>query len=156
MLAGRPDWRSRLKFWNTDTCNKDAQKIDLVITLGGDGTVLFTSFMFQHVVPPVVSFALGSFGFLTRLDFKGYRESLTDVFENGMKVCLRTRLSVRFMRSKDIGIPFEERTLTDELLGSRRDEETHEPGEKYVVLNEVVVDRGSGLSKTIFLFAAFC
>lgn len=38
---------------------------DLVITLGGDGTILHTSSLFPAKVPPFVSFSLGSLGFLT-------------------------------------------------------------------------------------------
>ena len=33
--------------------------------LGGDGVILHASNLFRGVVPPVVSFNLGSFGFLT-------------------------------------------------------------------------------------------
>jgi len=39
--------------------------IDLVICLGGDGTVLHVSQLFQNKVPPVLSFSMGSLGFLS-------------------------------------------------------------------------------------------
>src|SRR5690242_19841329 len=39
--------------------------IDLVITLGGDGTILHASSLFSRgPVPPVLSFSLGTLGFL--------------------------------------------------------------------------------------------
>lgn len=39
--------------------------IDLVITLGGDGTILHASSLFSTgPVPPVLSFSLGTLGFL--------------------------------------------------------------------------------------------
>ena len=42
-----------------------AQKIDLVITLGGDGTILHASSLFKvGAVPPVLSFSMGTLGFL--------------------------------------------------------------------------------------------
>lgn len=37
---------------------------DLVITLGGDGTILHTSSLFNSAVPPVISFSMGTLGFL--------------------------------------------------------------------------------------------
>uniref|UniRef100_M1APC0 Poly(P)/ATP NAD kinase n=2 Tax=Solanum tuberosum TaxID=4113 RepID=M1APC0_SOLTU len=40
-------------------------KVDLVVTLGGDGTVLWAASMFKGPVPPVVPFSLGSLGFMT-------------------------------------------------------------------------------------------
>lgn len=42
-----------------------AQKIDLVVTLGGDGTILHASSLFSAgAVPPVLSFSMGTLGFL--------------------------------------------------------------------------------------------
>jgi NAD kinase len=43
--------------------------VDLVVTVGGDGTLLFASSLFQLMCPPMMSFALGSLGFLTPFDF---------------------------------------------------------------------------------------
>ncbi|KAG6632411.1 hypothetical protein CIPAW_13G157600 [Carya illinoinensis] len=40
-------------------------KVDLVVTLGGDGTVLWAASMFKGPVPPIVPFSLGSHGFMT-------------------------------------------------------------------------------------------
>lgn len=41
------------------------QKTDLLITLGGDGTILHATSMLSHgPVPPVLSFSLGTLGFL--------------------------------------------------------------------------------------------
>lgn len=44
--------------------------VDLVITIGGDGTLLFAASLFQLMAPPIMSFAMGSLGFLTPFDFK--------------------------------------------------------------------------------------
>ena len=44
---------------------RGAEKIDLVITLGGDGTILHASSLFKvGAVPPVLSFSMGTLGFL--------------------------------------------------------------------------------------------
>lgn len=43
-----------------------SQRLDLIITLGGDGTVLWTGGLLgTGPAPPLVSFALGSLGFMT-------------------------------------------------------------------------------------------
>lgn len=40
-------------------------KVDLAVTLGGDGTILHVSSLFdQDAVPPVLSFSMGTLGFL--------------------------------------------------------------------------------------------
>lgn len=39
--------------------------MDFVACLGGDGVILHASNLFRGAVPPVVSFNLGSLGFLT-------------------------------------------------------------------------------------------
>ena len=47
--------------------------MDIVCCLGGDGVLLHASTLFTESVPPVISFALGSLGFLTSHDFKEYK-----------------------------------------------------------------------------------
>lgn len=41
------------------------EKVDFVACLGGDGVILHSSNLFRGPVPPVISFNLGSLGFLT-------------------------------------------------------------------------------------------
>jgi len=72
-----------LHYWTPDTCWTNPERFDLVLTLGGDGTVLFTSWLFQRIVPPVLSFSLGSLGFLTPFRFENFREDL-DVIMGGV------------------------------------------------------------------------
>lgn len=67
--------------------------------LGGDGTVLFTSWLFQHVVPPVIPFALGSLGFLTNFDFSNYKEVLEMAINEGVRVNLRMRFTATIYRA---------------------------------------------------------
>lgn len=79
LLAQDIHFEHTLKYWTSDLCWSSPEKIDLVLTLGGDGTVLFTSWLFQRIVPPILSFSLGSLGFLTPFDFAHYRERLNQV-----------------------------------------------------------------------------
>ena len=48
-------------------------KIDRAITLGGDGTILFTVKMFYNQpVPPLITFGMGSYGYLCWFDANDY------------------------------------------------------------------------------------
>lgn len=46
-------------------CSDLHERVDFVACLGGDGVILHASNLFKGAVPPVVSFNLGSLGFLT-------------------------------------------------------------------------------------------
>ncbi|KAG8014287.1 NAD kinase [Nibea albiflora] len=66
--------------------------IDLIICLGGDGTLLYASSLFQGSVPPVMAFHLGSLGFLTPFKFESYKTEVAKVFEedlSGTCVCVQ-------------------------------------------------------------------
>ncbi|KPI43669.1 NAD(+) kinase [Cyphellophora attinorum] len=49
LLARDPRFAHMLKYWTPDLCWSSPEKFDLVLTLGGDGTVLFTSWLFQRI-----------------------------------------------------------------------------------------------------------
>ncbi|KAI0890006.1 ATP-NAD kinase [Annulohypoxylon maeteangense] len=117
-------FQSMLRYWTPDLCWSSPEKFDLVLTLGGDGTVLFTSWLFQRVVPPVLSFSLGSLGFLTSFEFEKYKQHLNRIMgEEGMRVNLRMRFTCTVFRDGAKGQEMEE-------------------GEQFEVLNELVIDRG--------------
>ncbi|KAI1336814.1 ATP-NAD kinase [Xylariaceae sp. FL0016] len=119
-----PRFQSMLRYWSPDLCWSQPEKFDLVLTLGGDGTVLFTSWLFQRVVPPVLSFSLGSLGFLTNFEFEKYKQHLNRIMgEEGMRVNLRMRFTCTVYRN---GVPGQEM----------------EEGEQFEVLNELLIDRG--------------
>ncbi|MBE7180905.1 MAG: NAD(+)/NADH kinase, partial [Terriglobus roseus] len=85
-------FKDMLRYWTPDTCWSQPEKFDLVLTLGGDGTVLYTSWLFQRIVPPILSFSLGSLGFLTTHQFSEFRNILTNTMgDMGMRVNLRMR-----------------------------------------------------------------
>lgn len=68
--------------------------VDLVIALGGDGTLLHVVWeSFPLAVPPVIAFSLGSLGFLTLFDFPSYKQILKEVFNEARDVVLHMRLN---------------------------------------------------------------
>lgn len=128
LLQKEPRFAQMLQFWTPDLCWTSPDKFDLVLTLGGDGTVLFTSWLFQRVVPPVLCFSLGSLGFLTNFEFTEYKSHLNAVMGDvGMRVNLRMRFTCTVFRK--------DRSKGAEVGAV-------EEGEQFEVLNEVVIDRG--------------
>ncbi|EGG08099.1 uncharacterized protein MELLADRAFT_35211, partial [Melampsora larici-populina 98AG31] len=121
-LRSRHPFR-QLRYWTAEMCNKSPELFDFVITLGGDGTVLFASWLFQKVVPPIIPFALGSLGFLTNFDYSHYPTVLTQAMRHGVRVNLRMRFKCTVYRAND---------------QNRRAIKS----ESFEVLNELVVDRG--------------
>ncbi|KAL1852869.1 hypothetical protein VTK73DRAFT_9119 [Phialemonium thermophilum] len=124
IIDENPRFESMLRYWTPDLCWSQPEKFDLVLTLGGDGTVLFTSWLFQRIVPPVLSFSLGSLGFLTTFEFEKYRQHLDRVLgDEGMRVNLRMRFTCTVFRHNP-------------------ESQEAEEGEQFEVLNELVIDRG--------------
>lgn len=61
--------------------SRHAKLVDLVVCLGGDGTVLHCGRMFQGPVPPVLSVAFGSLGFMTAFDMQKARHKLRRILD---------------------------------------------------------------------------
>ncbi|CAI5954465.1 unnamed protein product [Closterium sp. NIES-65] len=101
------------------------EKVDFVVCLGGDGVILHASNIFSSSVPPIVSFNLGSLGFLTAHPYEQYKQDLKAVIHGqeqtaGVYITLRMRLKCEVVKGGQAV-----------------------PGKVFDVLNEVVVDRGS-------------
>lgn len=137
LLAQDERYRDMLNFWTPSLCLDRPELFDLVVTLGGDGTVLFTSWLFQRIVPPVLAFSLGSLGFLTNFDFAKYKDQLNTVMgDQGMRINLRMRFTATVYRSAAASSGGQLRTTNERGSGGKIEGETHE------VLNELVIDRG--------------
>ena len=61
--------------------------------------MLFTSWLFQRVVPPVLPFALGSLGFLTNFDFADHQAVMDSALDSGIRVNLRMRFTCTVYRA---------------------------------------------------------
>ncbi|XP_057681648.1 NAD kinase isoform X2 [Corythoichthys intestinalis] len=108
-----------------------SNRVDFIICLGGDGTLLYASSLFQESVPPVMAFHLGSLGFLTPFKFDTFQSQLTQIIEGNAAIVLRSRLKVRVNWEREKGV----------ILTNGEVDSSHKAA-NYQVLNEVVVDRG--------------
>lgn len=125
----------------------DLSKIDLIICLGGDGTLLHASSIFQKSCPPVLSFAMGSLGFLTPFDFKYHEKILNEVISGNVAVLLRTRLRCTIEKEalkKKNKKSSSSSNASSQSFSSDEDLKEKPKDEKisHLALNEVVIDRG--------------
>lgn len=82
LLADQPQLRGLLHGVRTFS-SSDAleQSIDLVITIGGDGTLTWAVSLFHGPMPPTLSFAAGSLGFLTPFPLENWVRTLTRLLD---------------------------------------------------------------------------
>lgn len=120
-IKEHPEHRRQLQYWTPEMLAMEgaAELVDLVVTLGGDGTTLYVGRLFQQVVPPVISFSLGSLGFLANYRFENYREVLEQVFDDQISINLRMRFACSLYNA----------------AGQAQ-------GEPHQVVNDIVIDRG--------------
>jgi len=124
--------QSRIKYWNAEFVKQHDIFFDLCITLGGDGTVLFVSSLFQKHVPPTISFSLGSLGFLTNFDFEDFKSELPVVLKDKVRTNLRMRLQCKVYRRHEPEI--------DPVTGKKIC--YVEFVSEHHILNEITIDRG--------------
>ncbi|XP_041860656.1 NAD kinase isoform X1 [Melanotaenia boesemani] len=117
-----------------------SNRVDFIICLGGDGTLLYASSLFQESVPPVMAFHLGSLGFLTPFNFDSYQSQVTQIIEGNAAIVLRSRLKVQVFKEN-----WEKKDSIDEkgIILTNGSTESSCKAMQYQVLNEVVVDRGT-------------
>lgn len=128
--------------------------VDLVVCLGGDGTLLWASGLFPHAMPPAISFAMGSLGFLTPFAFEDHASQLDQILDGGCHLTLRARLSCRIERAPSspgyaaVAAHAASTPGASERRSHRSSWESSPPGpaeaeeEEWLAINEVVIDRG--------------
>ena len=109
-----------------------AQGLDLVVALGGDGTLLWLSHLLGDApVPPVLAVGLGSLCFLSPFTVKQLEAAVNLGLKGGFHLTLRHRLTCRVVRCR----PGSSDGTQAPACGGTT---THN-----VVLNECAIDRGA-------------
>ena len=100
---------------NSQSVNREdiAGMSDVLIVLGGDGTFLSIARQAVEAGIPVAGFNLGTLGFLTELKKESLENCLTDIFGGRARIAERKLLEIGFK------------------------------GEKYIALNDAVVNKGT-------------
>lgn len=90
--------RSELVIY-TGSVEEIVKKTDLIVTIGGDGTILRAVSAFLNTsVPPIVSFAMGTLGFLLPFNFTKHAETFKSVYDSTAKALHRSRLECHVVR----------------------------------------------------------
>ena len=93
------------------------EKVDLVLVLGGDGTILRVARSLVGIDLPIMGINLGDMGFLTAMEVSELKKGLIMVLSGEYEVQERMMLSARVMRS-------------------------HQEMARYEALNDIVISKG--------------
>ncbi|OWB73529.1 hypothetical protein B5S31_g3276 [[Candida] boidinii] len=125
-------------------------KTDLIISLGGDGTILRAVSLFSNTyVPPVLSFSLGTLGFLMPFNFNNHKEAFRSVFDSNAYVLHRSRLECHIVKRSEIEVSKMTSTCreTNSSYLHEVDEEDRlmydMKNSKVFAMNDIVLHRGS-------------
>ena len=72
---------------------------DLVITLGGDGTVLYAARAVHELGIPILPVNMGTFGYITEISIDEWKDALEHYIEKGDNISRRLMLRITVMRS---------------------------------------------------------
>lgn len=87
--------------------DKDASvyhdKVDLVVTFGGDGTILHAASLFAAAkrVPPMLSFSMGTLGFLSEWKFAEFKRAFRETYMSGSDSERKGTISEESTNTKD-------------------------------------------------------
>lgn len=128
---------------NKQIINEDTLKeIDLIVCLGGDGTILYASTIFQQSCPPVLAMNMGSLGFLCPFDFSNYNEYVKTILKGDVPILLRNRLRCTFEKIVNLDNSNGNSNGNSSLSNGESDEVTRSHTQPAISLNEIVVGRG--------------
>ena len=114
---------------------------DLIITMGGDGSILYVASLFQNIMPPVLCFNFGSLGFLATFSFDAFEEVMSRVNAGKCSVTVRMRLMCR-VEAPTTSTASTKPAVTSPLHEAHGSAMDAAPLLEYHVLNEIVLDRG--------------
>jgi NAD+ kinase len=117
-LAARDVWSWQASSWNEAAVEAEIETLDLLITLGGDGTILRAARMGAHHGVPILGLNLGRLGFLAELHLEEWQPRLSQMLTGDYWVEERMMLHAQFLQNGECRRSFE-------------------------ALNDVVVSRGS-------------
>jgi len=138
-------------------------KVDLIVTFGGDGTILHASSLFAAAgrVPPILSFSMGTLGFLGEWKYSEFKRAFREAYMSGSETERKTAISDQSkdtddsrtgwssVRGKSMGATRGARVLVRQRLkvglfdanGNRLNTNGGTPKDMHA-MNEVLIHRG--------------
>lgn len=117
-LLADPDLAQELGWTQPEPLETMVTRAELVVVLGGDGTLIHAARALQGRAVPILGVNLGSLGFMTEIPVADFASALTDVLAGDFRVDSRMKLACRLYRQGQV-------LLEDE------------------VLNDVVINKGA-------------
>lgn len=89
-IAATIQGRLGFPIYASDERTNIADKIDVIATFGGDGTVLRAASLFKlhGSVPPILSFSMGTLGFLGEWNFDEHKKAWRETYMSGSDVAV--------------------------------------------------------------------
>jgi NAD+ kinase len=124
--------------------------VDIVVCVGGDGTVLHVSSLFPHSMPPVIAIAFGSLGFQTAHSLASFQELVTRIMgtsthkvDSGPSEHEAASIteSTSAFSSAAISLSIRMRLHVD-LFRAGSNPTRDPPESTFIVLNELLLERG--------------
>ena len=106
----------------SDNFHSQPDKIDFIVCLGGDGTILNVADRFQQTLPPVLIFNFGTLGFLSTFSFDDHRIVFDKLMQGKLKLLERKRLECRILQYDEklkIHNSMQVTALNEVLIGRR-------------------------------------
>lgn len=119
----------------------NTSSIDLVISIGGDGTLLYINSLFQRYCPPILPFNCGSLGFLTPFSPKDIDKKLSSLFDSPFSITERTRLYAAVISPSSASQQPASHVPALPHSNSMRNAQTSQKKRSYTVLNEISLMR---------------
>jgi NAD+ kinase len=91
-----------------------AKRCELIVILGGDGTILEAQRVLRPISPPLFGINLGSLGFLTSVGGAAWKEAVDCIVASRYRISSRSLLSVELIRGGQTIVS--ERGLNDAVL----------------------------------------
>lgn len=118
--------------WQESQFDMLHKSVDMVVCLGGDGTVIWVSNMFKGPCPPCIAFATGSLGFNTPFPASTFRHALRRFISEGAVLSLRSRVNAAIIRCGEDASGCDKPAESDYA----------DLPTAMVALNEIVIDKG--------------
>jgi len=137
LLRHEPHLEAELRGVRTFSASDRLERsVDLMVTIGGDGTLTWAASLFPGPMPPILSFAAGSLGFLTPFASDRWPRTLGRIFDQSgetvtIPLVCRMRLNVVVHRRSG-----------NSITSIKRD------GIEVQCLNEILVHRGNSTALT--------
>lgn len=93
-------------------------EIDLVVSLGGDGTVLYCVRHLQDLGIPILPVNMGTFGYITEVSLNELKETLHSYIEGGNKHVLHKRTTIKSSVIRDGKVVFGGTALNEVVITS--------------------------------------